>query len=500
MMRRSVLHRWFLANTLLAGFFALCWLVFRSGPRPSRLTYPCQQAAISTATLAFGAPLVATALALRRQLARLQSTVGITAAAFGLIVTFGVWGYLSRLEASRGPQLPPLQAAAEYRAEVFHVSDCPQDPVGDRFPCIDTMLDLMGSQGLKFYDTPTDTPTSGPSGIIAADDTIVIKINYQWAERGGTNTDLLQGLIRGIVDHPAGFTGEIVVCENTQFASAEDFNRADNNAQDPALSPYDVVAHFQGLGHNVSLSDWASIRFNEVAEYSQGDLVNGYVRYPFDPQLNGAVSYPKFQTRYRTFISLRDGIWNPATASYDREHLKFINLPVLKSHSIYGVTANVKDYMGVVTTALGTNSHLALRNGVLGAQLGVIGLADLNILDAIWINAHPGGGPSTGYSEATRRDELVASTDPVAADLWATKSILVPAFEDNGYDEWPKADPDDPSSDFREYLDNSTFFVLAAGLEVTTDPDQIDIFSTPFPLYADGFESGDTSAWSETTP
>jgi hypothetical protein len=452
---------------------------------------------MSTATLAFGFPLVAAILALRRQLERRSTAVaGVAIAGLGLIAAFGVWGYLSRLEASRGPQGAALQAPVQYRAEVFRLSGCPEDPSEDRFPCFDSMVDFMGSHGLKLYETSTETPTSGPSGILAADDTIVIKINYQWRERGGSNIDLLRGLIRSIVDHPAGFTGEIVVCENAQFASVHGFDRDDNNAQDPTLSPHDAVEHFQDLGYNVSQFDWTSIRSVAVAEYSEGNLVDGYVKYPFDPQLDGAVSYPKFQTDFGTFISLRDGIWKPATSSYDREHLKFINLPVLKSHSTYGVTANVKDYMGVVTNSLDTNSHDAVEQGLLGAHLGIIGLADLNILDAIWINAHPNGGPGTDYSEATRRDELVVSTDPVAADLWATKNILVPAFEDNGYDQWPRADPDNPNSRFRVYLDNSAFYVLSAGLVVTNDPAQIDSYSTSAPLYADGFESGDTSAWS----
>jgi hypothetical protein len=133
-MRRSFLHRWFVANAYVAGIFALCWLLLRSGSRPSRLAYPCQQAAVSTATLAFGAPLVAAILVLRRKLASMQSMVGIAAAAFGLIATFSVWGYLSQVEASRGPRLPSLQAPADYRAEIFHISGCPQDPIGDRFP------------------------------------------------------------------------------------------------------------------------------------------------------------------------------------------------------------------------------------------------------------------------------------------------------------------------------------------------------------------------------
>jgi hypothetical protein len=175
-------------------------------------------------------------------------------------------------------------------------------------------------------------------------------------------------------------------------------------------------------------------------------------------------------------------------------------VPVLKSHSIYGVTANVKDYMGVVTTSLSTYSHNATRDGILGLLLGELLLADLNLLDAVWINAHPAGGPGTSYDEATRRNEIVVSTDPVAADLWATVNILVPAFVDNGYSQWPKADPYDPNSDFREYLDNSTYYIQSVGLDVTNDFGQIDVTSAEMVLFADDFESGDLSAWSVGLP
>jgi hypothetical protein len=130
--------------------------------------------------------------------------------------------------------------------------------------------------------------------------------------------------------------------------------------------------------------------------------------------MNGSVSYPKFQTDEGTYISLRDGIWDPVSETYDPEHLKFINLPVLKSHSAaYGVTACVKNYMGTVSGALNTDSHNAILHGILGGLLGEIGPADLNILDSIWVNANPNDGPWTTYAAATRRDELVASTDPV---------------------------------------------------------------------------------------
>jgi hypothetical protein len=170
---------------------------------------------------------------------------------------------------------------------------------------------------------------------------------------------------------------------------------------------------------------------------------------------------------------------------------------------VYGATACVKNFMGLVTNYLGTNSHGAVINGLLGAVMAEIRPPDLNILDCIWINANPFSGPQNTYGNATRRDELVASTDPVAADIWAVTNILIPAFLANGYSPpWPDPDatPDDPSSDFRTYLDRSMSELLAASFDVTNDTDQIDTFSRDIAraIFADGFESADTQNWSET--
>jgi hypothetical protein len=469
--------RWFVGNTLISGTLALIWLVLRSGSKPSRLAYPCQQAAISTATLAFGGPVVAAVIAGRHHLGLwIRRPAGIVTVALGLLVTAAYWGYFLRAEEYAGPVLDP---PVDYRAELFHVATCPQDPTGDRFLGLDNLLAMMGTAGLKFYQSATESPVSGPDGIIATDDVIVIKINYQWDQRGGTNTDLLRGLIRRIVDHPDLFAGEVVVCENAQFNSVQGFDRTQNNAQDHGLSPHDVVVAFQNEGHNVSHYDWTSVRYSSVSEYAEGDMADGYVVYDYDSQLHGRISYPKFRSDASTLISLKYGIWSPFNGTYDREHLKFINVPVLKSHhATYGATVSVKHYMGVVTRELNTNSHGAIHYGILGALLGEIQLADLNIVDAIWINANPYDGPWTTYAGATRRDEMIASRDPVAVDIWAVKNILIPAFMDDGYSPpWPSpsADPDLPNSAFRQYLDNSMYQILAAGHDVTNDLEQIDL-------------------------
>jgi len=469
-------RHWIIVATPLAGLAALIWIVIRSGAKPSRLAYPCQRAALSTAWLAFAAPVVAGLVLLRRRLRiDLFSAGGLAFAVVGAVATFGLWGYLSSARSEDPP--PKFAAPLDYRAQVFHKSGCARDPVGDRFPGLDDLVEIMGAGGLKLYRSDTPSLTAGPDGILAAGDTVLVKINYQWGQRGGTNTDLLSGLIRRIVEHPDGFTGEIVVCENAQFNSTSGFDRAENNAQDVLLSPHDVVTHFKNLGYRVSHQDWTLIRTTSVTEYSAGNLNDGYVLLPYDPTLSGQPSYPKFTTEYGTRISFKFGLWT-AMGGYDRAHLKVINVPVLKSHhSTYGATASVKHYMGVVTRELSTYSHSAIALGLLGKVMAEVGPPDLNIVDAIWINANPTTGPSTSYAGATRRDELVASRDPVAADIWSVKNILIPGFVSNGYvPPWPtpSADPDDPTSAFRRYLDASMSRILAAGYNVTNNLAMID--------------------------
>ena len=476
--QKNRLLQWFVTNTVLTGIFALLWLLLRSGTKPNRLAYPCQQAAFTTASLAFGAPLVAALVTARNfALALLGSRRALATAGIGLFVTIGLWGFLSRSNATTG-RTYPLAPPADYRAEVFHVTDCPQDPVGDRFVGLDNLLRLMGREGLKFYQSPTVTPLSGPDGIIGSEDVVVIKINYQWTGCGGTNTDLLRGLIRALVDHPDGFTGEVVVGENTQSISSDGFDRTGNNAQDRSLSPYDVVVGFQDQGWQVSIRDWGQSRYFQVEEgvsCNQGG--GGYVVQSPGPA--GKVSYPRFPTAGGNCVSLKHGIWNSDMGSWDRSRLKIINLPVLKPHgNVYGVTAAVKNYMGVVTNELNTGSHSAVRGGLMGAVMAETGPPDLNILDCIRVDGNPYVGPDVSWTHADRLDQLVASTDPIALDIWATSNILVPAFLANGYEPpWPNpsADPDDPNSTFRNYLDNSMDQLLAGGYAVTNDLESIDV-------------------------
>ena len=81
---------------------------------------------------------------------------------------------------------------------------------------VESLLQLMGKNGLKFYRSSRKTILSGPGGMIQPDDVVLIKVNAQWKYRGCTNSDVIRGLIQRILDHPDGFNGEVVIFENGQ--------------------------------------------------------------------------------------------------------------------------------------------------------------------------------------------------------------------------------------------------------------------------------------------
>jgi uncharacterized protein (DUF362 family) len=352
---------------------------------------------------------------------------------------------------------------------------------------VDDLVMLMGVSGMKPHRSENDSLTGGPSGIINPDDVVLIKVNAQWAQRGGTNTDVLRGIIRNIVEHPDGFQGEIIVADNGQGSG--NLNRLDHNAEDITQSPQDVVADFVAEGYHASAYLWDTIRTRSVGEFDIGDYQAGFVVQPvMDAETSIKVSYAKFTTAYGTHVSYKHGIWDEATQAYDPGRLVVLNVPVLKTHSIYGVTAAVKNHMGVVTTGVPTDSHLGVGRGGLGTIMADVRAPDLNILDCIWVLARPGYGPSASYDKASHVNQLVASTDPVALDAWAVKHVLIPQIIANGYSpgQYLMQDPDDPDSNYRQYLDRSMNELLLAGRACSNDYNTVNLHTWSGDLDRDG--------------
>ncbi|MDR1318412.1 MAG: DUF362 domain-containing protein, partial [Treponema sp.] len=265
---------------------------------------------------------------------------------------------------------------------------------------------LLDSVEPAFYRRD-DGASQGPAaGLVGSGDTVIIKINSQWAERGGTNTDLLKSLVQYIVNHPGGFKGEVIIADNGQgmFGSARtggslDWDNA--NSKDRTQSAQDVADYFAARGYRVSGVLWDRFTKTRVREFDAGDNADGYVVEEGAQSTGIVISYAKFTTKYGTAVSFKRGIWNSAAGRYDSDRLKLINAPVLKSHGGYQVTGAVKSYMGVPSNSLTNMSpHQSVGRGGMGTLMAQTRFPALNILDMIYIT--PDGGPGSSYSRAVQ--------------------------------------------------------------------------------------------------
>ena len=447
--------------------------------KPSRAAYPCQKAALANASAWIGT-LALPALwrrpaGLRDPAARpirpnrmkvlvlLAATVliaGIIAAGAGLF---------SNAETTKAGQVLTLKLSGQQRltssySDIFAVQGTTGADGG-----FQRLVDLMGQGGLSFYS------------LIGPKDVVIIKVNSQWDERGGTNTDLVKAIIESILKHPSGFTGEIVVADNGQAQAGStgtggSLDWKSSNAEDRTQSMQKVADGFSARG-KVSTALWDRITTTRVAEYDEGDARSGYVVDSSPSSQTGiVVSYPKFETVYSTLISFKKGIWNPASRGYDSDRLKVINVPVLKSHIIYGVTASVKHYMGVVSEKLTHSAHDSVGSGGMGTEMAGTRPPTLNVIDAIWINARPGRGPQTSYADASQVNIIAAGRDPVALDYWAAKNILVPAAMKLGYKNVDTLNPDSTKNGFfARWLRLSMRELQRAGYPSTLDMEGLNI-------------------------
>lgn len=490
------------SGAFLLGAASLVWFLIRTGTKPTRIVYPCQRAAVDTISIATQSliPAALTSLFMGfslRPVKMLATTAKTTVkrywkpiVALAIILPtaglgiFFVWNSLQPNPSGSDINLilNPQTATSSPASDIFVLN-------GPTFAHIPNLINLMGSQGLDFYLSSTPGANQGPSGLIASNDVVLIKINSQWPERGGTNTDLLREMIQAILDHPDVFDGEIVIADNGQGHGSLDWD--ESNAEDHSQSVSDIVTSFSS-SYPVNMFDWQAIYRNEVEEYSDGDMDDGYILYDIaDPDTGIFISYPKFQTTDGTYISFKHGVW---TGSSYEDRLKVINFPILKSHSNYGVTGATKHYMGVESEIFNgglANGHWCIRNGGMGTLLAETRYPVINILDATWVNANPATsffqcGPPTSYEQATRVNVLMASTDPIALDYWAAKHVLMQTAELNGISSFSSLDPDNTqrgslSEAFGVWLRLTETELIQNGYTVTCDETRMNVYiSQPF--------------------
>jgi hypothetical protein len=490
------LEGWTSGNFFLLGLASLVWYLLRTGLKPSRAVYPCQQAARFLAefwmvTYLLPVYMVAKALADRRTLALGAAVIFVAGAAL----------VLSMLSPpAPEPQAPAAVEPDTAGAETFRFPvaswGATAEPASDVYVVNGTdggdggftvLLELMASKGEMFYNSESEGPMSSPDGVMAADDVVIVKVNCQWDQRGGTNTDLLKELIETILEHPDGFTGEIVVADNGQAQGGSDDNGgsldwSECNAKDHSQSAQRVVESLASRG-KVSTYLWDTITTNRVDEYMEGDYRDGYVVNGTRNTRTGImVSYPKFTTVHGTMISFKHGVWDNSSASYDSERLKVISVPVLKTHVNYGVTGAVKHYMGVpsdrLTRELGARTHSTIGRGSMGTLMAETRLPALTIMDAIWVNCVPLAGPWSDYDSATKLHVIAASADPAALDYYASKHLLLVAWRERSGETSLSIDPDNSEPGFfGNWLRLSMEELNRAGIWATMDPANINVYA-----------------------
>jgi len=353
------------------------------------------------------------------------------------------------------------EAVTAGKSEVFEAYKCPVHDEQDRHSGLDVLFFLMATQDLNLYQTTTSTAWGSSTGIIASDDIVVIKVNAQWKARGTTNTDLLRGLIYRILQHPDGFTGEIVIYGNGQGWGSFDGNPTavnyyegtpiENsvivNAEDQSTTTVDYLVNTVFASDPVSsyLADSTIANFITDSDHTS----NGFRRIAAD-----LISYPCFTTSAGNRVEFKEGIWNGS--SYDSK-LKFINVPMLKHHDSaqwFGMSGALKHCYGLLSMSDGYGGDFSADDirhfGELGSQCGKmytsVRAPDLTILDCIWISF----ASQEGYPDNTvsRENKIVAGVDPVAIDYWASKNLLYPL----GGDYAAYHNPDDTASELYSHL------------------------------------------------
>ncbi len=322
----------------------------------------------------------------------------------------------------------PAKGTAGIINPLFWIKNIPDQPFygggeGNYHVGMDYLLYLMGDQGLKIYRSVQEGPLSGPSGMIEANDVVLIKVNAQWKYRGSTNSDLIRGLIQRILDHPDGFNGEVVIIENGQ-------SQGSLNGDALGWGSYpDHTIHANANDESHSFHYLVDTMFNDPR-------VSSYLLDPIRTTLIGAndhatqgyrtyenVSYPCFTTDGGRRVELMEGIWQ---GNGYNQNLKLINVPVLKVHGGSEITASLKHFYGVLSMADGVDSgrHYTHLGDTCGKMVVSVRTPILNIIDAIWVSHES----LSGYpaSATFRANQILASQDPVALDYWAAKYILYP--------------------------------------------------------------------------
>jgi hypothetical protein len=261
---------------------------------------------------------------------------------------------------------------------------------------------------------------------------------------GAAPTAIWSGrVIQRILEHPDGFSAEVVIVENGQGRGSLACDTSLNYGNS------EVHANAEDDQHSFLWLVNSLFRNTLVSAYLFGTICgkfiddSGHKTAGFRHLEN--VSSPCFTTAGGRRVELAQGIWNGSSFEHN---LKLINVPVLKHHDVGGseITGGLKHMYGLLSMSDGQANfrHYDGLGETCGKMMVTVHTLVLNIMDAVWISQ----AAVAGYPEAatTRVNQIVASQDPVALDYWAAEYTLY-HIDDNlnqrpdypGIDAWLKS-------------------------------------------------------------
>lgn len=293
----------------------------------------------------------------------------------------------------------------------------------------------------------------GISAYVESTDVIVLKCNAQWQNQGYTNTECIKYIIDAILAIP-DFTGEILICDNIQWASNDNMrgflssvqyrnhNWADHNWST-------LAAGYRDSGKPVAICPWSCDSGSRI--YSPADGT-GWVRDYFEFHGNLTyLSYPIFESPLTSgrLIDMKNGIWE--NDNYTGRKVKTIFMPTLNNHGdgsedYAGITSAIKCFFGAteiqgspldgndnchdIHTATYSQNNAFFAGELAARYINKMYAPVLYLTCAIW------SGHQSRWGEAIETKTVLACKNPATLDYISCRDIISP------YASWLNPDND----------------------------------------------------------
>jgi hypothetical protein len=280
------------------------------------------------------------------------------------------------------------------------------------------------------------------SAYVSPTDVVILKGNAQWPYQGYTHTGVIKAIADKILSIP-NFSGEILICDNTQvYGSSGNFGfdvPIEKRARNwPDHNWNSLAQEYQNQGKPVAAKVWLN-SVNSISGPGDGE---GWIRSYFSYQgRNTYLSYPIFESPLTPgrMIDMKKGVWE--NGSYTGRKVKAIFIPTLNNHGegeedYAGITSAIKSFFGA-TEIHGGGSGSYQNHFNIHASSYEIDRADyagelvarfintqyspvLYVTAAIWSGHHSRMG------DATETKTIIACENPATLDYIACKEVISP--------------------------------------------------------------------------